>query len=205
MKTIKRWAWIGLAFLMTCRPALAGDVKRGVYFGLGAYTDLGYPSTLVLVGAQLDRDLGPVLLSADVNYSPTPKSGGPITFREASVVTTGDGYLKLGPALVGGGVSWSVTKEEGYFKGIVRPEAGAGIAFAPDGDVSIRLIGKRIFRVFDNFNALDGYVAEGRLDVPVKGSTAVRIGAKVFWLRFDDSAGQRLSGRAMQAHFGVSF
>lgn len=190
-----------------CGCARAEEPTKGVYLFAQGAEQLGYPSTIVGVGAMLTvRPLDHLELEADVNYSPSPKSGGPITFRETSIVTVGDAYLVLGPCRVGGGARWSFTKsEEGWAKGVVRPELGGGCVATLDEGVTLRLMGHRILSTYDNFNHLDGTRATGRLTVVMNRGLTLFTQGEMFWLRFDDSDKQRLSARSFAARMGVSW
>lgn len=176
------------ALALVALPVL-GQTTGVVTLGIGDYSQLSFVRPSYFAGLGLEKRIGPAEIAASFLWSPGEKDRVRIvtpilapTWNGTAQVTA---LLRLGPALVGGGGSASITRESDYTKENVRPHATVGGEIPIDA-TRLRATVSHLFEGSDESNHLRGERYALRLEVPQK-NWRHRIGFEVGFWRFHES------------------
>lgn len=201
MRTIRRWAWIALAFLMTCRMAHAQKWEAGVFGTLANLSELGYgngpynASWIVGASAEYDHPIFRATLSGD--WSPANKVSNENDWSSAWDVQL---MKKVGPyVLVRGGLTYSYTHTSLYQKTAWRGSAGLGLQTGDGPLGQVRFYADHLFHGTDSSNGLEGERYTMILRPPLHvGRLWFTVSGSYGYYRFHES--NAIEGKRLIAH-----
>lgn len=179
---------LALVLALVAAPAVA-QTTGVVTLAVGDYSQLSFVRPSYFAGLGLEKQVGPVEISASLLWSPGEKDRvrivTPILAPTWNGTAQATALLRLGPALVGGGGSASITRESDYTKDAARPHVTVGAEFPLDG-LRLRVLGSHLWEGSDESNHLRGERVSLRAEIP-QGNWRHRIGFEVGFYRFHES------------------
>lgn len=179
---------LALVLAFVAAPAVA-QTTGVVTLTAGDLSGLGYTRPHYSVGVGLERETRLFSFAGTVSWSPSDKERvrilTPPIAPAWNATARVEALVKLGPALVGGGGSASITRESDYTKDAARPHVTAGAEFPLDG-LRLRVLGSHLWSGSDESNHLRGERVSLRAEIP-QGNWRHRIGFEVGFYRFHES------------------